>query len=280
VDAHCHLWAGTHLGRSWPDAPRLFSRSFTVDDLAASCASSGVSSVVLIEAGTSPEEAALLESNAAASGLVGAFIAFADPGMRIERDLDRLMSAPKFRGVRMRFEGQTTIDPAAPSVIRSAREIARRGLVLELLVSTDHLEAARDLGAAVPDLLAMIDHMAKPDMTDRREHDRWGQRIRQIADDTQFLFKLSLSPRAKDLAYLAEHPAEAWPEAQVGPYVQTLVEVAGPTRLAWGSDWPIGVFGADQGVAIARIRQALGPIDGSTSDALFSATAQRFYGIG
>ena len=279
VDAHCHVWDRRHQERSWPDAPHQLARSFTVADLVRSCEGTGVVSTVLIEAGTTDQEAAFLEESVAAP-IVGAFIAYADPvADDIGRHLDHLMEQPKFRGVRLRFEGRPAADLELPQVLEAARQIAARCLVLEFLVTTEHLESVLRLVAAVPDLRAIIDHMAKPDTHGASDAERWRSLARRIGTETSLLIKMSLSPRAADIAWLAEHPTDRWPQERLRPYLETLLEAVGPRRLAWGSDWPVGVFGGNHASALATITAALGPTEHAVVDQLFRGTATSFYGL-
>jgi L-fuconolactonase len=279
VDAHCHVWEERYQRQSWPDAPPALARSFTAADLQRSCEGSGVASTVLIEAGTTDGEAAFLEESAAAP-FVGAFIAYIDPlSGDVGPLLDRLMRRPSFRGVRLRFEGRPAADLEVPRVVAAVREIAARGLVLDLLVTTEHLPAVVRLADAVPDLHAIIDHMAKPDMHMASDADHWHGLVSRIGTETSLLFKMSLSPRAADIAWMAKNPAERWQPDEVRPYLQALLEAVGPRRMAWGSDWPVGVFGGDHASALRTIMAALGALDHAVAEQLFRSTASSFYGL-
>jgi L-fuconolactonase len=65
------------------------------------------------------------------------------------------------------------------------------------------------------------------------------------------------------------------PEA-VAPYVAALLELFGPARLMWGSDWPVleaaGSWGGWLDLALALVPEA------AQAD-VFEKTAARFYGL-
>ncbi len=140
VDTHVHFWQFELLRRVWQPPPVIF-RTFAPEDLVPDAAAAGVNRCVLVEAGTTDEDNQALADFAASSDFVGAMIAYADlESPALEQELDDFAEIPKFRGVRMRFEGHP--DPhilARRSVLDGIRKVAERGLILEFLVDTSHL---------------------------------------------------------------------------------------------------------------------------------------------
>jgi L-fuconolactonase len=279
VDAHCHLWDIDHQVAAWPDAPPPLRRSFAPGDLVAAL-DRRVAAVVLVEAGGSPAELALLHQNAAATQVVGASIAYADPlDPALAGALDALQEHPACRGVRLRFEGLPPEALLDRRVAASVREIAARGLVAEFLVTTAQLPALRTVAAAVPGLRGIVDHLAKPTLGDPSDRAAWRDGTRALARDTLLAMKLSVSPRAAEIGAFIEDDA-AWSADRLRPYVEHLLETFGPARLAWGSDWPIGTAGRPHGSAIERMTAALGSLPGPAQQQVFAGTAAALYGLG
>jgi L-fuconolactonase len=279
VDAHCHLWAADHQAAAWPDAPPPLRRSFDPGDLVAAV-DRRVATVVLVEAGGSAGELALLHRNAAAAPIIGASVACADPlDPALPRTLDALRAHPACRGVRLRLEGLPPEALLDRRVGASVREIGARGLVAEFLVTTAQLPALRTVAADVPGLRGIVDHMAKPALGDTSDRAAWEEGMRALARDTSLAVKLSVSPRASEIGAFIEDDT-AWSADRLRPYVQDLLETFSPARLAWGSDWPIGTAGRPHGSAIERMASALGLIPEAARRQVSAGTVNALYAIG
>ena len=85
-----------------------------------------------------------------------------------------------------------------------------------------------ELARRHPALRIVIDHAAKPEIaacdTSLADH------IARVARETQAACKLS---------GLVTEAATDWRVADLQPYVAHLLDVFGPQRLMWGSDWPV-----------------------------------------
>jgi L-fuconolactonase len=150
-------------------------------------------------------------------------------------------------------------------------------LVLELLVEVDHLPAIRRLARELPDVRAIIDHLAKPDIRHGIDRGTWSSQITALARETNFDMKLSVSPRATDLHWLADRGPGGWTAQEVRPYVSETLEAFGPDRVAWGSDWPVSALGGGYGSAAEVVSEAIGRLDPDVEARIFAGTARRIY---
>jgi L-fuconolactonase len=103
------------------------------------------------------------------------------------------------------------------------------GLVFDALVLPRHLPRLARVLERHPALAVVVDHGAKPRI---REHaiDAWRADLTTIATHRQAHCKLS--------GLVTEAPRAAGLDALL-PYIDTLLGLFGPERLAWGSDWPV-----------------------------------------
>lgn len=206
VDTHVHFWQFELLRRVWQPPPVIF-RTFTPEDLIDDAAAVGVNRCVLVEAGMTEEDNRALADFAAASEFVGAMIAYADlESPTLERELDNFAEIPKFRGVRMRFEGHPDPDILTrQSVIDGIRKVAERSLIVEFLVDTSHLNDILGVYDQMPDFKGMIEHMGKPDLRRGTDRTEWRQHMQALAEHTDAFCKLSVGPRVVDLEEIYAH---------------------------------------------------------------------------
>jgi L-fuconolactonase len=280
VDTHCHLWH-LELARQaglTPDFGSIF-RTFSPTDLSAVTLPAGVSACVLVESGTTSEENEAMEKMAASSHLIAAFTPYVDlASPALENQLDRWHRNPKFRGVRARFENHSDPDILTrPELIDGMTKLAERGLVLELLVRAAHLKQVLKIYSKVPQLKAIIEHMAKPDFKAGSDRIEWNKYTEALASDTSAACKLSLSPRVEELGEVLKAPGPGWPVDLIKPYVQSLLEWFGPRRLMWGSDWPIALLFTSYQDTLNAMRAAIGNLRAQDEERIFRTNAMEFY---
>ncbi len=280
VDTHVHFWQLELLRRAWQPPPVIF-RTFGPPDLIDDAAAVGVKSCVLVEAGATAEDNRALAEFAASSEFVDGMISYANlESPTLEQELDALAEIPKFRGVRMRCEGDPDADILTrPGVIEGIRRVAERGLILEFLVVTGHLKDIPGVYEKAPDLKGIIDHIGKPDLRRGSDFAVWRDHMRAAAADTDAVCKLSIGPRAADMEEIYASQGEGWDLEQLRPPLQFLLEQFGPERLAWGSDWPLVLLQSNYGGGLKAVRDALGPLAADDEMRLFRGTAMQFYSL-
>jgi len=134
----------------------------------------------------------------------------------------------------------TTVDPDADWFLDDAIEpalaaAARTDAAVFVFPKPAQLDAVESLVAAHPDVTFVIDHLGWPDETVNEngpggtdpDAPPWTD-LRRLADH-DVAVKVSSIPRSS---------AEAWPYADVHPYLRRLLEWFGPERLMLGSDYP------------------------------------------
>jgi len=283
VDSHVHLWKLELAQRAGitRDFGPLFN-TFEPADLLEAARAVGVSKFVVVEAGMTAEENAALTDTATSHEAIAAFMLFADlESLTLGRDLDSWLLNTKFRGVRMRFEGHPDPDILKrPTIIAGLKQLAQRKLRFEFLVRLGHLEDVLNLYQQIPDLLGVIEHMAKPVMTEGWERREWQKRMSALARYTPVFCKLSLSPRSEQFrAILADPVSHQWSVELIKPCVQFLLENFGPPRLMWGSDWPVSRINSTYASVFQVMRQAIGPMDTHHENSLYRNTATQFYAL-
>jgi L-fuconolactonase len=261
VDSHVHLWDAIRDLEALRVMPAGLHGPFTLATLERELDAARIAGVVLIEAGSEPGDLAYADLDRPALGTM----------------LDSLAGDAKFVGVRFRFEGKPAAALDDARLLAAARSVMDRDLVLELLVGADHLPGVRRLVRELPYLRVVVDHLAKPDLRHGSDRVTWLTEIEALARETSVAMKLSVSPRAADLQWLADRGAGGWTAREVRSYVSDTLEAFGPDRVAWGSDWPVAALGGGYGSAAKVIAEAIGSIDVDIEAQIFAGTARRIY---
>jgi len=271
VDAHQHFWSPARGDYGWltPDLAPLY-RDFGPADLRPELARAGIERTVLVQAAPSVHETeymlGIADATEFVAGVVG-WVDFEDPGDR--RHLERLARHSKFRGVRPMI--QDLPDPdwmLRPDLDWAYRALVELDLSFDALGFPRHLENFLRLFERYPALRAVVDHCAKPEIAAGR-FDEWARAIERIARETPAFCKLS---------GLATEAGANWSPERLAPYSEHVLDVFGPARVMWGSDWPVCLLASSYQRWHDAARRLLGERPGA--DEVFGGTAARFYRLG
>jgi L-fuconolactonase len=147
----------------------------------------------------------------------------------------------------------------------------RHGLVFDALVRPRHLPHIEELARRRPELRIVIDHAAKPPLADGAL-EGWRAALARIAALPNVVCKLSGL-----LTEAGPRPAEA--EATIAAAVEALLDLFGPDRLMWGSDWPVVELAGDYAGWLALARGLTDRAGAVGQAAIFETTASRVYGV-
>lgn len=266
IDAHHHLW--DPAVRTYPWMVDELARPFTLEDLRRVTASAGVDRTVLVQTVSDlAETREFLATAAASQGLVAGVVGWVEPTGDVAGQVAELRDGPGgdlLVGVRHQVEDEADPDWfARPGVVDGARSAAGAGLVTDLLVRFDQLASATRLVDAVPDGRFVLDHGAKPPMG-TEDHGVWEAGVRELARRPQVVGKLSG-------LFTLDHQ-ELLPVA-----VAHLVDVFGPDRLVFGTDWPVSTLAHEYADVVARTRELLSGFSSSERDAVLAGNAVSTY---
>ncbi|MBV8607856.1 MAG: amidohydrolase family protein, partial [Singulisphaera sp.] len=186
-----------------------------------------------------------------------------------ERQLLEFKDHPKFVGVRHVTHDEPDDDfIVRDDVLRGLKVLERHGVPFDLLCFVKHLRHVPALARHLPDLPMVIDHLAKPRIKEHRTDD-WLPHFRAAAAFPNVSCKLS--------GMITEADWRSWTVDDLKPYVRAALELFGPGRLMFGSDWPVCELAGSYERVFHALVETLGPLGESERDAIFGGTAARFY---
>jgi L-fuconolactonase len=271
VDAHQHFWQVGRFDYPWMsrDMPVLY-RDYLPATMRPILEQNHVSITVLVQASNSlPESKWLLklaERNSFIAGVVGWVDLKSDA---VESQLSELTAHPKFTGVRHLVESEPEDDwLVQPDVIRGLQVLASRNVAYDMLVHTRHLRHVRTVAEKCPGLRLVIDHMAKPPIASQSISE-WASEIKAVAEFPSIHCKLS------GLVTEADH--QSWTIADLRPFVDCALELFGPERLIFGSDYPVCLLAASYDRVLGTFQELLKNLDEQDRARVFGQNAREFY---
>jgi L-fuconolactonase len=272
IDSHQHFWRPARGDYEWltPALASLY-RDFLPADLAPLLAVNGIAATILVQAAQTEAETHFLLDIAATTPFVAGVVgwtdmAAADAPARIEA----LAKDPRLKGLRPMLQDLPDDDfILSPQVQPALAAMQHHGLRLDALVRPRHLAHLRVLRDRFPDLPIVVDHGAKPDIASGA-HTDWARNLAAVAADGISCCKLS---------GLATEAGANWSVARLRPFVETIIEVFGPHRTMWGSDWPVLTLASGYDDWMAATDTLLAGLDAADRAAVMGGTAARFYGL-
>ena len=270
VDAHQHFWHRDLFAERLPPEMSILLDDFKPEDLKPLLDKAGVRQTVLVQTHSALKNShdflEIAEANDWVSGVVG-WVDLSDPA--VGDVLDTLMERPKFKGVRHQWEDEP--DPAwimRPQVLRGLRAVAKRGLRYDLLAKPPNWEYIPNVAEAVPDLHLVIDHIAKPRIHEQ-QFDDWAAAMARAAEFPQMMCKVS--------GMVTEAGWQNWTPGDLRPYVEKVIELFGPDRIMYGSDWPVCLLAGSYAQVFDALNKCLSGVGESDKAKILGENATRFY---
>lgn len=271
IDAHQHFWQLGRFDYPWMKSDvEVLYRDYLPEQLEPVLKENGVSSTVLVQASNSVSETRWLLELANTYPFIAGVVGWVDlESPEVDQQLDEFTAYPKFKGVRHLVESEPDDDwLVRPAVLNGLRQVAGSGVTYDLLVHTRHLKHVARLADACPDLLMVIDHMAKPPIASR-EFDSWFRELKPVAANPNVYCKLS--------GLVTEAKWDSWHTDDLGPYVDAAFELFGPDRLMFGSDHPVCLLAASYARVLDSFHELSQDLPDDAHQQIFSRNAIDFY---
>jgi L-fuconolactonase len=286
IDTHQHYWRYRAEEFPWiNDAMPLLQRDCMPVDCATARRAAGVDAVVAVQARTLAAETDFLldvaDHNPEVLGVVGwADLAAPD----LVRQLEQWGEHAAFKGLRHILQDEPDVSAwvDAPAVNQGLRAVQHSKLVYDVLVFDHQLPLVTAFCARHDQHWLVLDHMGKPALRDwaRKPEvlSHWRNCMRTLATLPHVVCKLSGAVTETDWA--AHHGLAPETSQIILSCFDQALELFGPQRLMFGSDWPVCQLAAPYD-AVSSLAQvwASTRLTLQEQDAFWSGNAVRCYSL-
>ena len=275
IDSHHHVWDLSVREQGWMvgEALNPIKKNFSINDLRQAITGCGIEKTVVVQTVTNydetPELLELAEDDDLVAGVVG-FLKI-DSADAISY-LDKYESMRGFKnlvGIRdIAHDYEDTSYLSKPEVVKNVQELGRRGLVYDLLTKTPHMQAAIDLVKQSPNTQFVLDHISKPYIA-KGEMQPWADKLSELASFENVVIKVS--------GMFTEADWKNWKAADFWPDLEHVTKVFTPSRMMFGSDWPVCLLAATYKQSIDLMEEFTKSFSPTEQKDFWAATANRAY---
>jgi predicted TIM-barrel fold metal-dependent hydrolase len=232
---------------------------------------------VFVEANCAPVESAreiaFVEELAVREPRIAATVAFVDllDERGREEALERVARSGRAVGVRHNIQGQPAGFCLREEFVRGVQEVGGQGLTFDLCITANQLTEVTELVRRAPGTQFVLDHCGKPAIRDDA-FEPWAADLTRFARQHGNVF-------CKVSGLFTEARPEQWTYDALHPYLDHVLHCFGPSRLMYGSDWPVVTLAG----GAAAWNDLIGRFTAGWSDAdrqrFYADNAIRFYGL-
>lgn len=292
IDAHHHLWDLQKCQHTWlmEKGERFFGdpapiqKNYHVDDFKADFDSLPIIKSVHIQVGVKPEtsvqETAWLQSCAdeRMEGFPHAIVAFCDLTQdNAPTELDAHQQFRNLRGVRQ-IVGRDAIEDARngtnallenTTFLSGLKTLPKRGLSFDLQLTPPLLKTAAKVFKSVEDVPVAICHAGSVQDFSKQGLRDWQAGLRDFAEHGNMICKIS--------GFGMFDPD--WTQASIREKVLRVIDIFGPDRVAFGSNFPVDKLYRPYGETIGAYLDITRGFTAQERNAMFYDTAATFYRI-
>jgi len=271
IDAHHHLWRYTPTEYPWmSEKMAILRQDFTTTDLELVASRCGVRGTVAVQARQILQETPFLLDAADCCSMIRGVVGWVPLIDRdVESHLERLSQNKLLKGVRHVLHDE-------PDPLYMLRDDFNAGISLlrkydlryDLLIFAKHLPQTIDFVDRHPNQIFVVDHIAKPKVGEG-EIAEWRTGIQVLSQRENVFCKLS--------GMVTETDWNSWNVAQLRPYFDVVLEAFSPSRLMFGSDWPVITVASRYEDWIAVVTDILDELSDEEADSIMQGTATRVY---
>lgn len=273
IDSHLHFWDYHPVKDTWiTDEMAVLKHDFSPEQLLPLCAAEGIGAGVAVQADQSEAETEYLVGLSDTYPFIKGVVGWVDLRAHDVADrLDRLSAYPIVKGYRHIVQAEPQDDfLLRDDFCRGIAELGRRGLTYDVLIYPKHLPHALGFVRRFDAQKLVIDHIAKPDIHGGQFGD-WRRDLEPFGNEPHVYCKLA--------GLTTEAEWHGWAYDDFTRYLDAVLELFGPERLMFGSDWPVCLLGADYGQTCRVLTENLGQLSPSEQERIWGGTATEFYGL-
>ncbi len=275
IDSHHHFWDPTKRDYYWMqgDALTAIRRPIGPEDLRPLLQDTGIDGTILVQTIPSVDETREFMATAAATDFVKGVVGWVDlTAPDVSAVLADLLASENGSYLKaIRHQAHDEDDKtwlARPDVIAGIRACGTAGLVYDLLPKEPELPSCITCVDALPEVQFVLDHIGKPRIAEG-SMSPWIDLVTDLAKRPNVACKLS--------GMITEADWTGWTVDDLRSYADTVLDIFGPDRVMFGSDWPVCLLAGEYTQVVDAARALTSGLSDEDKLKVFGQNAARIY---
>ena len=273
IDSHQHFWKYNPVKYGWIDeSMKVLQQDFLPSDLAPILQENGIQGCIAVQADQSETETEFLLKLARENDFIKGVVGWVD--LRAEDVSERLAhfsQNEKLKGVRHIVQEE----PDPEFMLRKDFQngigyLAQFGLTYDILVYPHQLASAVILARAFPEQKFVLDHIAKPRISEGLDG-QWVHQIKELAFNPNVSCKVS--------GMVTETKNFKWQQEDFSPFMEVVLDAFGWQRLLYGSDWPVCLLAASYKEVLTIVNDYINKLPEIEKAGIMGLNAINFYSL-
>jgi len=272
IDSHQHFWQFNPIRDAWiDDNMKVLRHDFMPENLQPLLAQNGIDGCVAVQADQSEPETEFLLDLADNYDSIKAVVGWVDIlSDDMSERLERYSQNPFFKGIRHIAQGEEDGFLKRSEVINGIAKLEKFGLTYDVLVYAHQLPAAIELVKSLPNQAFVLDHIAKPKISEGLDAE-WVSNIKQLASYSNVFCKVS--------GMVTETKNYKWTFSDFTPFLDVIIDSFGVDRVMYGSDWPVCLLAADYKEQLTILLMHIENFSSDDQAKIMGGNAVSFYNI-
>lgn len=189
---------------------------------------------------------------------------------QIERVLEELSGQKKLKALRHVVQGEAEGFLESATFNLGISALRRFDWAYDLLIFERQLSESIRFVDRHPNQIFVLDHLAKPRIQEGLLQP-WKRQIRELARRENVFCKV--------LGMVTEANWLDWTPQTLQPFFDAVLEAFGPSRLMFGSDWPVALVACPYVRWAQIVRDFAAPLSGDEQNEIFQTSARRAYSL-
>jgi L-fuconolactonase len=272
IDSHQHFWIFDPVRDSWiSEDMSNIRRDFTPEDLKPILEENNIAGCVAVQADQSEAETKFLLALAKKNSYIQGVIGWVDLNAEdLAEQLETYQLFPAIKGFRHIVQAEPKGFMLTGGFLNGISVLSKYGFTYDILIRSSQIREAAELVKLNPGQMFVLDHLGKPPIKTGELHN-WSADITELAAHPNVYCKLSGMVTEADLT--------CWKPADIQPYVDTVLNVFGISRVMFGSDWPVCKLAAEYKEVCELMSNFLEQLSSKEKEQVWSANAVEFYNL-
>tara|TARA_R110002126_G_scaffold30602_1_gene99801 strand:+ start:64508 stop:65332 length:825 start_codon:yes stop_codon:yes gene_type:complete len=270
IDSHQHFWKFDPVRDAWIDnSMQVLRKDFLPKDLKPILESNKVDGCIAVQADQSEAETAFLLQFAKENPMVKGVVGWVDLcNNNVNERLAYFSKNELLKGIRHISQAEADNFLLRKDFQNGISKLEKFDLVYDILIFPKQLPAAIKLVKKFPNQRFVLNHMAKPKISEKLDAN-WEGQIKTLASCENIACKIS--------GLVTETTNYNWIQNNFKPFLEIVFNAFGMDRVLFGSDWPVCLLAASYNEVLQIVENFTKGFSEPERNKLFGQNATRIY---